>query len=247
MFTSIDDVTPIDSTEVGNRVADFLQTAGQIALITTAAIFVLSLFMAIAISKKAGFSGWWGALAVLVPPLGVLLVLLFAFLKWPALKQRDEALGILKANDLTLPSEERAAIKEAERKQQIEDEARRRMEKAQADRVKAEADREKFREAQARDAATRVASANAAAIAAAPETKPADAPEATPDAKPADAPAAATAATAEEPAKKPSAKKPAAAKAEATPDAAPEAKPEAAPEAKPDAAPESTPEDPKED
>ena len=225
MFTSIDDVTPIDSTEVGNRIADFLQTAGQIALFTTIALFVVYLILAIVIAKKAGYSGWWGALAVLVPPVGVLLVLLFALLKWPALKQRDEALGILKANDLTLPSDERAAIKEAERKQQIEDEARRRMEKAQADRVKAEADREKFREAQARDAATRVASANAAAIAAAPEGKPADATEV----------------KAEPSAKKPDAKRPAVgqpdspAGADAAPEAKPAAKPDAAPEAKPGA------------
>lgn len=211
MFTSIDDVTPIDSNEVGNRVADFLQTAGQITLITLASMFVLYLVLAIVIAKKAGYSGWWGALAVLVPPLGVLLVLLFAFLKWPALKQRDEALGILKANDLTLPSQERAAIKEAERRQQVEDEARRRMEKAQADRVKAEADREKFREAQARDAATRVASANAAAIAGASEAKPADAPATTPEAKSAETPAV---------------KKPAA----VTPYEAPDAKPEVAKE-----------------
>jgi cytoskeletal protein RodZ len=231
MFTSIDDVTPIDSTEVGNRIADFLQTAGQIALFTTIALFVVYLILAIVIAKKAGYSGWWGALAVLVPPLGVLLVLLFALLKWPALKQRDEALGILKANDLTLPSDERAAIKEAERKQQIEDEARRRMEKAQADRVKAEADREKFREAQARDAATRVASANAAEIAAASEAKPADAPVATPEANPADAPAGTT----ETPAKKPVAKKPAVSQPDAVAGAAPEAKPDAAPEAKPEA------------
>lgn len=216
MLTSIDDVTPIDSNEVGNRVADFLETAGQVALITTAGVFVVSLILAIVIAKKAGYSGWWGFLAALVPPLGFLLALLFAFLKWPALKQRDEALGILKANDLTLPSQERAAIKDAERKQQVEDEARRRMEKAQADRVKAEADREKFREAQARDAATRVASANAAAIAGASEAKPADAP----------------AATSETSAKEPAVKKPAA----VTPYEAPEAKPDVVPDAKPEVA-----------
>ncbi len=221
MFTSIDDVTPIDSNEVGNRVADFLQTTGQIALITMAAVFVVTLILAIVIAKKAGYSGWWGALAVLVPPLGVILALLFVFLKWPALKQRDEALGILKANDLTLPSDERAAIKDAERKQQIEDEARRRMERAQADREKAEADREKFREAQARDAATRVASANAAAIAGASEDKSADAPDAAPEAKAAEVPAAKDD---EAPAKKMSATKPEAVKPEAAPEAT---KPEA--------------------
>ena len=67
---------------------------------------------------------------------------------------------------LTLPSHERAAIKEAERKKQIEDEARRRMEKAQADREKAEADRERFRAAQAKRRGRRVRAGAAAAAAA---------------------------------------------------------------------------------
>lgn len=174
MFTSIDDVTPIDSNEVGDRVADFLQTAGQVALISAAVTFVLTLFVGIAVAKKAGYSGWWGALAVLVPPLGVVLALLFALLKWPALKERDEALGVLEAHALTLPSHERAAIKEAERKKQIEDEARRRMEIAQAEREKAEADRERFRAAQALNA-------QAAAARVEPEAKQADAPAPSPE------------------------------------------------------------------
>jgi hypothetical protein len=194
MFTSIDDVTPIDSNEVGNRVADFLQTAGQVALIVAAVTFVLMLLVGIAIAKKAGYSGWWGALAVLVPPLGVVLILLFALVKWPALKERDEALGVLDAHALTLPSHERAAIKEAERKKQIEDEARRRMEKAQAEREKAEADRERFRAAQAANAP-----AAAAAASAEPDATPVDAPapKREVEAAPAEASQAKTDATAE--------------------------------------------------
>lgn len=173
MFTSIDDVTPIDSNEVGDRVADFLQTAGQIALITTVAVFVLALIVGIVVAKKAGYSGWWGALAVLLPPLGVILVLLFAFLKWPALKERDEAIGVIDANDLMLPSRERAAVKEAERRKQLEEDARRRMEQARIDREKAEAESARYRRAQAADEA-------AAATAAASQAKSADAPAAAP-------------------------------------------------------------------
>ncbi len=219
MFTSIDDVTPIDSNEVGNRVADFLQSAGQIALIVTGAMFVLTLIIGIVVAKKAGYSGWWGALAVLVPPIGVILALLFAFLKWPALKERDEALGILSTNGLTLPSHERAAIKEAERKQHVEEEARRRMEKAQEDRRKAEADRERFRASQAAKVAGTPAAppppapegtsgdtpADAKADTKSADTKPADAPAAGSDAKPAQESQSAKEA---ESAKKPSASEP---------------------------------------
>lgn len=213
MFTSIDDVTPIDSNEVGNRVADFLQTAGQIALITTAALFVLGLIIGIVVAKKAGYSGWWGALAVLVPPLGVILALLFAFLKWPALKERDEAIGVIDANDLMLPSRERAAVKEAERRKQLEEDARRRMEQARIDREKAEAESARYRRAQAADEA-------AAATAAAAPAKSDAAPAATP-APP--APPAPDAATKSSPQDKPSAK--ADAKPANAPNAGTEAKP----------------------
>lgn len=123
---------------------DWYESAGIWALVLTALFFLLWLVAAIAISKKAGYSGWWGALFVLVPFLSWILFGLFAILKWPVAKQRDEARGVLKENSLSLPSDERAAIKEAERKQAIEEQARRNMEKAQADRIKAEEAKARF-------------------------------------------------------------------------------------------------------
>ena len=170
--------------------SDWYQTAGVWALVLTVLFFLLWLVAAIAIAKKAGFSGWWGALFILVPFISWILFGLFAILKWPVTKQRDEARGVVRSNDLTLPSEERAAIKEAERKQAIEDQARRNMEKAQAERIKAE-------EAKARFAASSQALKTAAPAA---------------DAKAAPAPAASSS-TAEQPpsgavkADKPAAKK----------------------------------------
>ena len=125
--TIVDEATAEDAL---NRVVEWLTDFLQWTLISAAIVFVLTLIVAIAVAKKAGYSGWWGALSVLVPPLGILLVLIFALVKWPALKERDEAIGILDNNDLILPSRERKAIKEAERKKQVEDEARRRMQKA---------------------------------------------------------------------------------------------------------------------
>ncbi len=148
MFTSID-VVGVDPETAGESLTDFLQTAGLVAFWSAVAVAVLTFIVAIAVSKKAGYSGWWGAIAVLFPPVGVILLLLFALLKWPALKERDEALGVLTENGLTLPSHERAAIKEAERKKAVEDEARRRMEKAQAEREKADAERARFNAKQA--------------------------------------------------------------------------------------------------
>ncbi len=170
VYLSIDNVVPIDPEKAGKTVADYLNDFGQITFFSLIGLAVLSLILAIVIAKKAGFSGWWGAVGVLFPPLGVVLALLFALVKWPALKQRDEALGILTANDLTLPSQERKAIKEAERKQSIEDEARKRMEKAQAAREKADAERAKFAASEAKraaDASTVAAAASAASITAA--------------------------------------------------------------------------------
>ncbi len=191
MLSSLRVLAPEDSEEVGTRISDFLETAGLTALIVIAAVFVLTLIFTIVIAKKAGYSGWWGALAVLVPGLGFLLFLLFAMLKWPSLKERDEAIGVIDANDLMLPSRERAAVKEAERRKQVEAEARTRMEQARADREKAESESARYRRAQAADeagAAAAVASAPAAAPAEAPAKKD-DAPADTTEEKPADAPA----------------------------------------------------------
>jgi amino acid transporter len=59
--------------------------------------------LAMLIARRAGYSHWLGALAVLVPVLGTLLVLLFALFKWPVAKQRDAAFDLLKKNGIPLP------------------------------------------------------------------------------------------------------------------------------------------------
>lgn len=144
MLVTADDAQQLDPSEVWADAVDALRTAGLVALITVAVVFLVILITGVAISKKAGYSGWWGAIAVLVPPLGLILVLLFAVAKWPALKERDEALGVLESHQLTLASHERRAIKELERKQKVEDAARKRMEKAQLERERVEAERQRF-------------------------------------------------------------------------------------------------------
>ena len=177
MYSSISNVGPIDPDKAGKSLADYLNNFGQITFFALIGLAIISLIVAIVVAKKAGYSGWWGAIAVLFPPAGLVLVLLLAMLKWPALKERDEALGVLASHELLLPSHERKAIKEAERKRAIEDAARKRMEKAQAEREKADADRARFAAAQAkREAdASVVAAAAAAGASAASSPTPASA------------------------------------------------------------------------
>lgn len=132
---------PIDANDVTNSVRSWYETAGWWAFALSILVFLLWLVSAIAISKKAGFSGWWGVLYILVLPLSPILFALFAILRWPVLKERNEALGVLREHAIPLPSHERAAIKEEERKRAAEEEARRNMERAMREREKAEAER----------------------------------------------------------------------------------------------------------
>lgn len=173
MYSSIDNVAPIDPDKAGKSLADYLNSYGQITFFALIALAIISLIVAIVVAKKAGYSGWWGAIAVLFPPAGLVLALLLALVKWPALKERDEALGVLAAHDMMLPSHERKAIKEAERKRAIEDEARKRMERAQAEREKADAERARFAAAESKRAADASVVAAAAAKAAAAPAEPA--------------------------------------------------------------------------
>jgi hypothetical protein len=169
MYLSINNVGPVDPDKAGKSLADYLNSYGQVTFFALIALAIISLVVAIVVAKKAGYSGWWGAIAVLFPPAGLVLVLLLAMFKWPALKERDEALGVLASHEMTLPSHERKAIKEAERKRVIEDAARKRMEKAQADREKADAERERFAAVEAKRLAdASVVAAAAAKAAAAP-------------------------------------------------------------------------------
>ena len=145
MLATTVDVTSIDTDEATRTLSEWLDQAGTVAIIAVVAVFVLTVVIGVAIAKKAGYSGWWGAFATLVPVIGWLLLLLFALLKWPALRERDEALTVLRERGIPLPSHERAALKEEERMREREAQARRDMERAQAQRAKAEADRESLR------------------------------------------------------------------------------------------------------
>lgn len=74
---------------------------GWITLATTL-YAVIALVSAILIARKAGYSHWLGVIAVAVPVVGPVFVLIFAFVKWPALKERDAALALLKKNGLSI-------------------------------------------------------------------------------------------------------------------------------------------------
>jgi hypothetical protein len=65
---------------------------------------VIALVAAILVARKAGYSHWLGVIAVMVPIAGAVFILIFAFVKWPALKERDAALALLKKNGLSLPA-----------------------------------------------------------------------------------------------------------------------------------------------
>ncbi|MDA8056360.1 MAG: hypothetical protein M0032_00055, partial [Actinomycetota bacterium] len=51
-----------------------------------AGLVVLSIVAAVKIVTKAGYSGWW-VLIVLVPIVGAVMVLVFAFSKWPVTRE----------------------------------------------------------------------------------------------------------------------------------------------------------------
>lgn len=51
---------------------------------------VLSIWTAVRILHKAGFSGWWTLLA-LIPLANLIMLWVFAFVEWPALVTRHRA------------------------------------------------------------------------------------------------------------------------------------------------------------
>lgn len=71
-------------------------------ILATILYAIIALVSAILIARKAGYSQWLGVIAVAVPVAGPVFILIFAFVKWPALKERDAALALLKKNKLSL-------------------------------------------------------------------------------------------------------------------------------------------------
>jgi hypothetical protein len=100
-FATATDPTAADTT--GNLPVSDVVTAwlGWLTLATIAYV-VISLVAAILIARKAGYSHWLGVIAVAVPIVGPVFILIFAFVKWPALKERDAALALLKKNGLSI-------------------------------------------------------------------------------------------------------------------------------------------------
>lgn len=131
-------------TDVTTDIADTIIGWGMASAIVALLLVALAFAASIAIAKKAGYSGWWGAIFVLAWPIAWLFLAIFAILKWPALKERDEALAVLRENNLTIPRHDRKAVREERRAREAEAQAQRDVEKAQAARVKAEAERAKL-------------------------------------------------------------------------------------------------------
>ena len=55
-------------------------------LLLIAAVVAYSTYLYVRIARRVGFSPWW-ALAMQVPMLNLLLIWLFAFIRWPAAKR----------------------------------------------------------------------------------------------------------------------------------------------------------------
>jgi len=95
----LDMATNTDNLTIGDVISKWFGWISVIALVYV----VLSLIAAVLVARKAGYSHWLGVIAVLVPVVGPVVILLFAFLKWPALRERDAAKALLKKNNLALP------------------------------------------------------------------------------------------------------------------------------------------------
>lgn len=62
--------------------------AGGVGLAVVAAFYLVILIAYIRIIQKAGYSGWW-VLVGLVPGLNLVMFLVFAYSRWPVLREND--------------------------------------------------------------------------------------------------------------------------------------------------------------
>jgi hypothetical protein len=53
------------------------------------ALFALGVLVAVRIARQAGYSPWWAVLAVLLPIVGIVLLLYFAFARWPVSRRLE--------------------------------------------------------------------------------------------------------------------------------------------------------------
>ncbi|ACQ82173.1 hypothetical protein Bcav_3932 [Beutenbergia cavernae DSM 12333] len=67
---------------------DYAWLFGGVALVVYIAFAIVMLIAYIRIIQKAGYSGWW-VLIALVPIVNLVMFLVFAFSRWPVLRELD--------------------------------------------------------------------------------------------------------------------------------------------------------------
>jgi len=88
--------TATDAAETGTDWSRIIWITALVSL----AVLVVSAGI---ITRKAGYSYWLGLLAVVIPIFAPLIALWLALVKWPALKERDEAFKMLEKAGYTVP------------------------------------------------------------------------------------------------------------------------------------------------
>ena len=78
----------MDNVEYDQFVDQYGWAFGTAALVLYVAVAVIFFIAYVRIIQKAGYSGWW-ILVGLVPILNVVMFLVFAFSRWPVLRERD--------------------------------------------------------------------------------------------------------------------------------------------------------------
>ncbi|MFE5307860.1 hypothetical protein [Isoptericola sp. NPDC056573] len=78
----------MDTVDYDQLADDYGWLFGTAAIIVYLAVAVIFLIAYIRIIQKAGYSGWW-VLVGIVPVLNVVMFLVFAFSRWPVLRERD--------------------------------------------------------------------------------------------------------------------------------------------------------------
>jgi uncharacterized membrane protein YhaH (DUF805 family) len=78
----------MDNIDYDQLADDYGWLVGGAAIAVYIAILVIFLIAYIRIIQKAGYSGWW-ILVAIVPILNVVMFLVFAFSRWPVLRERD--------------------------------------------------------------------------------------------------------------------------------------------------------------
>lgn len=78
----------MDDVNHDQLVDDYGWLFGGAALVIYLAFLVVIVIAYVRIIQKAGYSGWW-VLVGIVPILNVVMFLVFAFSRWPVLRERE--------------------------------------------------------------------------------------------------------------------------------------------------------------